>query len=103
MLTITRKKPTYDAGIQKDGKPLMLLPATKKDFEAMQEISRKLNTLPDNEKISEMYRFLKIILSNNDAGIEVTEDEASAIDPLTAKDIIKEYSEFMRGLSNLPN
>lgn len=103
MLCITRKKPTYDVGIQKDGKPLMLLPASKKDFEAIQEIGEKINTLSDAEKISEMYRLLRIILSNNEAGINITDEEVSGIDPLTAVEIIKEYGEFMKGLRNLPN
>lgn len=104
MLTIVRNKPTYKSGLEQDGTPLNLLPASKNTFTEITDISASFSKSDDNiAKIKVLYKLLTIVLNNNDAGVTVTDQEVEAIDPLTAATIIKEYTAFMRGLQNDPN
>lgn len=104
MITITRKKPTYESGIEKDGTPLTLIPASKNTFTDIMETAASFSGNGSNqEKISGMYRLLAVIMNNNTAGIAVTAEELEEIDPVTAATIIKEYTAFMKGLHKDPN
>lgn len=104
MISITRKKPTYESGVEKDGVQLVLFPASKNTFseiiEAAAEMQKDGNAW---DKINEMYKLLAVILGNNTVGITVTAEELAEIDPMTAATIIREYTAFMRGLHNSPN
>ena len=104
MITITRKKPTYESGIAKDGAPLCLYPASKNTFAEIIETAAGFQREGAGiDKINDMYKLLAEILKNNTAGIDVTVEELSEIDPMTAATIIREYTAFMRGLQKDPN
>ena len=104
MITITRKKPTYESAIEKDGTPLNLIPASKNTFTEITETAANFQKGGSGiEKINEMYKLLAVIMNNNTAGITLTAEELEEIDPMTAASIIKEYTAFMRGLHENPN
>lgn len=103
MITVTRKKLTYESGISKDGKPLLLLPASKNVFDEMVALSEEYKNKTANAQVKEAYRLLAIILNTNTAGLTVAENEVNEIDPMTVAEIIKEYMNFMRGIKNDPN
>ena len=103
MITVTRKKPTYESGISKDGEPLLLLPASKNAFEEITALSEEYKEKNASEQVDEAYRLLAIILNTNTAGLTVTEAEVNEIDPMTVAEIIKEYMNFMRGIKSDPN
>ena len=81
MISITRKKPTYESGIAKDGAPFCLYPASKNTFAEIIETAAGFQR----------------------EGGDVTAEELSEIDPMTAATIIREYTAFMRGLQKDPN
>lgn len=103
MLTVTRKKPTYDCGISKNGEPLVLLPASKNTFDEISEFGETVKNGDSASKLKETYKLALIILNTNTAGIEITENEVNEIDPMTIISIIREYTEFLQGLRNDPN
>lgn len=104
MITITRKKPTYESGIAKDGALLCLYPASKNTFADIIETAAGFQREGAGiDKINDMYKLLAVILKNNTAGVDVTVEELSEIDPMTAATIIREYTAFMRGLQKDPN
>jgi len=103
MLTITRKKPTYDSGIIKDGVKLELLPMSKSMIEKITEIGAEIDILDTESKIKEFYSVCQIILNSNSAGIVISREEVEEIDILTAVEIIMEYTKFATDLKNFPN
>ena len=103
MITITRDIPTYASGLAKDGQPLELLPASKRDFEKIAAFGAGFAKKSTTEQLDETYRLFALILSNNTARLAVTEEELADVDPLTAAKVIRGYMDFMRGLEKLPN
>lgn len=100
MLSVIKtEKPTFDSGIEYNGKRLLLLPATKTLCE---KISRGRNG-ENGDVIEQSYNMAAEILNANTLGTEVEKTEVEELDIFTIKNLIEGYASFIGNLKNDPN
>jgi hypothetical protein len=101
MFVVTsHKKPTFDSGIEYNGKKLMLLPTSKSIYEKLVEAKERMQT---ENAMEQAYKLAALLLNNNDLGIQIPEEEVGEIDIYSVKSLLEEYTLFLRGMNNDPN
>lgn len=97
---INGDKPTYDSGIEYNGKRLIILPASKNMCERMKA---QAGTKDGEDVVDAAYRTVAVILNNNTLGIKIPDEELGELDIVTVKGLISGYTSFINTVKNDPN